>query len=157
MAVKKDFLSEVIALADERPARAGRLIKIAWPEIKAVMDQGHTLKVIHQRLLKGGVRISYRQFTAYVRQFLGKTPTRPRDKPQQPCTAKSTAPPKRTGKGHVATKDVPTHFEGINRKASAADARADDPWANLRDRLHTNRPGFQWDDEETSTDRTMVS
>jgi hypothetical protein len=155
--VKKDFLSGVIALADEQPARAGRLIKITWPEIKAAMDQGHTLKVIHQRLLKGGVRISYRQFTAYVRQFLGKTPTRPRDRPQQPRNAKSTAPPKRPRKRTVATEDVPTHLERINREALAADARADDPWANLRDRLHPNRPGFQWDDEETSTDRTMVS
>jgi hypothetical protein len=114
------------------------------------MDQGHTLKVIHQGLLKGGVRISYRQFTGYVRQFLRNTPAHPSEAPQQCRTAKSTAPPKQRENAHVAREDAQIHFESIDGEGSNAAATEDDPWANLRDRLHNNRPGFQWDDETSS-------
>src|SRR5438552_11959396 len=51
--VKNDFLAGVIALAQENPARFVNLIRNGWPEIKAAIDQGHTLKVIHERLVKG--------------------------------------------------------------------------------------------------------
>jgi hypothetical protein len=66
---KRDFLTGIIALGDEHPARFLHLIRDGWPEIKAAIDQGHTLKVIHRRLVEGGVRISYRCFTTYVRRF----------------------------------------------------------------------------------------
>src|SRR5262245_29290685 len=128
MGMTKDFLSGVVALADEQPARVGQLIRIAWPEIKAAMDRGHTLKVIHQRLLKGGVRVSYRQFTAYVRQFLKNTPAHPSEEPQQRRSAKSTARPKQREKAHVAREDALVHFESIDREGSDAATTEDDPW-----------------------------
>ena len=66
---KRDFLAGVIALSQENPKQFLSLMREGWPEIKAAIDQGHTLKVIHQRLVEGGVKMTYRCFTTYVRRF----------------------------------------------------------------------------------------
>src|SRR6266516_2588285 len=66
---KRDFLAGVIALSQENPKRFLSLMREGWPEIKAAIDQGHTLKVIHQRLVEGGVKMTYRCFTTYVRRI----------------------------------------------------------------------------------------
>jgi hypothetical protein len=147
MPVKEDFLSGVIALADEHPERPGRLIKAVWPQIKAAIERGHTLKLIHQRLISDGVRISYRQFTAHVRQLLGKTAKR-RETTSQAAATQPTAPPKRSKKERVFSDRSPSISESAGGKASIDAPVLDDPWANVRDRLHTHRPGFQWNDEE---------
>lgn len=65
------------------------------------------------------------------------------DPSQQPRGAKST-PSKRP----AAHDEVPIH---IDHEVAPADASSDDPWGNLRDRLHTNRPGFHWDDDEETS------
>src|SRR5215831_1588374 len=58
--------SMLVALCDEEPKMLIRLLRSLWPDIRAAMDRGHTLKVIHERLAQDGISISYRQFCAYV-------------------------------------------------------------------------------------------
>jgi|SRR5579883_2041471 len=62
-------LTVLEGLRQENPARFVSLIRLAWPDIKAALDRGHSIKVIHERFIKGGVRISYRLFAMYVTQL----------------------------------------------------------------------------------------
>src|SRR5207247_5507073 len=114
--VKKDFLAGVIALAEENPTKFVNLIRNGWPEIKAAMDQGHTLKVIHQRLAKGGVRISYRLFTLYVRQLLGK-PRKPRGKSRK--AELPTAPRVKTPSDSVAPVSAESVPHQVHEESTA--------------------------------------
>ena len=62
-------LAVLEGLRQENPARFVSLIRLAWPDIKAALDRGHSIKVIHERFIKGGARISYRLFAMYVEQL----------------------------------------------------------------------------------------
>jgi hypothetical protein len=42
------------------------MIRLIWPDIEAAYTMGHTLKVIHERIVQIGIPISYRVFTVYV-------------------------------------------------------------------------------------------
>jgi excisionase family DNA binding protein len=66
---KLNLTAELDALCDEHPKRLVSLVRLAWPSIKAALDRGHAVKVIHQRFVKSGVKISYRLFTMYVGQL----------------------------------------------------------------------------------------
>ena len=156
--MKKDFLAGVIALGEESPTRFANVIRNGWPEIKAAVDQGHSLKVIHQRLVKGGVRISYRLFTLYVRELLGK--------PRKACNesrkvqTRTTAPGKVEKSADSAPVTPPqTVRDEVVMEMTAGesprkqDAPANDPWGNIRKLLHEKRPGFQWDEDVPDTDK----
>ena len=148
--MKKDFLAGVVALGEENPTRFANLIRNGWPVIKAAMDQGHTLKVIHQRLAEGGVRISYRHFTRYVRQLLSK-PRMARDELEK-VEPKITAPAKAEKRDDSGRDEVVVEV-AAGESPSKLDAPSDDPWGNVRKLLHENRPGFQWDEDVPDTDK----
>lgn len=42
------------------------MIRLIWADIKAVLNVGHTLKVIHKRIVESGIRISYPLLRVYV-------------------------------------------------------------------------------------------
>jgi excisionase family DNA binding protein len=63
-------LAAILAgLRDEDPEKFVSLVRLVWPDIKAALGRGHTVKVIHERFVKGGVDISYRLFALYVGQL----------------------------------------------------------------------------------------
>src|SRR5437016_6659269 len=57
---------KLTALQHERPSRKMSVIRLMWPEIKAALTRGHTLKVIHSYIVEGGISISYALFKLYV-------------------------------------------------------------------------------------------
>jgi hypothetical protein len=59
----------VESLGQEKPAKLIKLIGLAWPEIEAALEQGHTLRRIHQRLVQSGIPISYSLLTVYVKRI----------------------------------------------------------------------------------------
>jgi hypothetical protein len=116
-------LSKLAALRDENPKKLMRLLRRAWPDIKAALERGHTLRVVHARLLEDGVDMSYDLLGCYVRRlrredFSGKLPNPP------------------------ATVDKCLEAQDVTE--SGADR---DPMANVRNLLVKNRPGFHYDDE----------
>jgi hypothetical protein len=62
-------LMPVESLRQEKPAKLIKLIGLAWPEIEAALQQGHTLRRIHQRLAQSGIPISYSLLTVYVKRI----------------------------------------------------------------------------------------
>ncbi|HTU44807.1 MAG TPA: hypothetical protein VMF91_07085 [Bryobacteraceae bacterium] len=59
-------LKSLKALQGEPPKTQIALVRIAWPEIKLALAQGHSLRVVHQRLLEAHVPIKYRLLSQYV-------------------------------------------------------------------------------------------
>jgi hypothetical protein len=117
-------LLKIAALRDENPMKLMRLLRLAWPDIKAALQRGHTLRVVHTRLLESGIEMSYDLLACYVRRL------------RREETAKTAAnPPATAGK-----RTAPEHMR-------EPDGSARDPMANVRDLLVHNRPGFDFDGE----------
>jgi hypothetical protein len=57
---------ELTALQHERPSQKMSQIRLLWPEIKTARAMGHTLKVIHSRIVESGIPMSYPLFKLYV-------------------------------------------------------------------------------------------
>lgn len=66
---KSNFAAGLGRLLDENPSKFVSLVRLAWPDIKAALERGHSVKVIHERFVKCGIRISYRLFALYVGQL----------------------------------------------------------------------------------------
>jgi excisionase family DNA binding protein len=69
-------------LRRENPKKFVSLVRLAWPDIEAALERGHSVKTVHDRFVKGGTRISYRLFAMYVGQMRRETAQRARFLPQ---------------------------------------------------------------------------
>jgi hypothetical protein len=117
-------LSKIAALRDENPTKLMRLLRLAWPDIKAALQRGHTLKVVHTRLLESGIEMSLDLLACYVRRLRREDLARTTANPPAPA-------------GKRSTRDDPAEGAEVDR----------DPMANVRDLLGRNRPGFHFDGE----------
>jgi hypothetical protein len=59
-------LSKLTSLRERTPEKLMPIVRHHWPDIKAALERGHTLKVVHSRLAECGIMISYRLLTCYV-------------------------------------------------------------------------------------------
>jgi len=123
-------LSMLVALRNEEPKVLIRLLRSLWPDIRAALDRGHTLKVIHERLGQGGISISYRQFCTYVARL----------RREQGNSGTGQSVPNRDPVGTLMA-------QGMRPDPNVPEPNGSiDPLANIRDRLGRNRPGFDYDD-----------
>ena len=53
-------------LQDEAPKTRIALVRLAWSEVKAALNRGHSLKSVHQRLADAGLNITYRRLSQCV-------------------------------------------------------------------------------------------
>ncbi len=119
-------LNRLAELRDERPQSLMAYIRFAWPEIKAALDRGHTLKAVHQRLQECGINIGYRHLSSYVGRL--RLQDRRAGMP-------APAPERNTGVAESPAKAADIRESGSN-----------DPLANVRERTR-KRPGFNFSDE----------
>ena len=117
-------LAKIVALRDETPTKLMRLLRLAWPDIKAALRRGHTLKVVHARLLESGIEMSFDLLACYVGRLRREDSVRTKANPPAPAGKRSTSDD--PGEGAEAVRD---------------------PMANVRDLLGRNRPGFHFDGE----------
>jgi hypothetical protein len=59
-------LKQLSAVQDQASKTRIVLIRLAWPEVKAALNRGHSLKAIHQRLTHAGIDITYRRLSQCV-------------------------------------------------------------------------------------------
>lgn len=62
-------LKSLKALQGEPPKTQIALVRIAWPEIKLALAQGHSLRVVHERLLEAHILIKYPLLSQYIRRL----------------------------------------------------------------------------------------
>ena len=121
----RSSLAKLAALRDENPRKLMRLLRQEWSVIKAALQRGHTLRVVHARLLEYGVEMSFDLLACYVRRLR-----------REEAAGKLRNPPATAGK--------PSEAEG------ATERRIDrDPMANVRELLVNKRPGFDYDPDNT--------
>ena len=59
-------LRRLKALHGEIPRTLIARVRVAWPEIKIALNQGHSLKTVHERLTEAGIAITYKRLSEYV-------------------------------------------------------------------------------------------
>src|SRR5215468_8950142 len=109
-----------------------RLLRQEWSPIQAALQRGHTLRVVHARLLEDGVEISFPLLACYVRRLR-----------REEAAGKLGNPPATLGK--------------LSEAEGATERRIErDPMANVRELLVNKRPGFNYDsnipDKKNSTE-----
>lgn len=60
------------------------MIRTVWPDFRAALEHGHTLRVVHTRLVESGIPVEYRQLSVYLRRL---------ERKQRRVVAKSAASP----------------------------------------------------------------
>lgn len=125
-----DLKSALSALVEERPqSKFGQLRRI-WPEIKAVLREGHQLKYVWEHLDRGGFELSYSKFRTYVARLKSL---------------------------EASGADLPSEVVD-GRKAHPAppvnDSPTRDAVSNLRERLN-RRQGFEYD-ERPPDERKLI-
>ena len=121
-------VSRLKTLRDEEPAKLSKLIGMLWPDIRAAISRGHTLKFISSRLQEIGIPIEYHQLVVYIGRL------RRADAIKQVKTA------------HGLERTVQTLKPLEKTPSDEREEAARDPLANIKDRLIHNRPGFNFDD-----------
>jgi hypothetical protein len=128
-------LNRLAALREENPRSLMAYIRFAWPEIRAALDRGHTLKAVHQRLQECGINIGYRHLSSYVGRL--RQQDRRSDMPSPPIAGR---------KAGVA--------EPPERPAAVRESNPNDPLANVRERTK-KRPGFNFSDEPADEEKLI--
>jgi len=128
-------VSKLRTLQQEEPSRVSKMIRILWPEIRAAISRGHTLKVIRNRLEEIGISISYRQFVVYVGRLRREEASRPA--------------------GGTASLTENTRSTAHDVAVDEETALSRDPLANVRDRLIHKRPGFNFEDGPPDKDKLI--
>lgn len=128
-------LERLRARLREKPRTKAGQVRHAWPEIRALLEAGHSLKDIHVWLGEIGIEIGYARLSDYTGQlkrrdrvFADGVRIYPNGKPAAVDNAQPKVP--QTG----------------SEPESEHHGRKGDPLANVRDR-ERRQPGFQYNAE----------
>ena len=80
---KADALPHLEALRAERPQTKIGQVRWAWPEIRAALATGHSLKCVWQRLRADGIDIQYKRLSEYIGR-LEREAKNPQSRPTAP-------------------------------------------------------------------------
>jgi hypothetical protein len=135
---RDQLLIRLAELPSEKPSTKMGQVRWAWPEIRAALAAGHSLRTIHSRLNDVGIEIGYRTLSLYI----GRLERQQGPNRTDPVTAHGG-----TGKrlpDEVTIKAVETRF--------STDAGSD-PFSNVRlDRERKKRAAFEYDAFSTNKD-----
>jgi hypothetical protein len=121
--------SHLAALREKKPARKSAQIRAVWPDIKAALDKGHSLKVVCECLEATGVAVTVPALAVYIGRIRKKDREIDRVPPPVSAVASkdSSATPgdrtdlKTTGNGTRHSTDPLANF----RESGASDRRFD--------------------------------
>jgi hypothetical protein len=129
-------LDRLRARLHEKPRTKAGQVRHAWPEIRALLEAGHSLKDIHVWLGEIGIEIGYARLSDYTAQ-LKRRDHAVADTGRVLGNGQSSA----MGSGQ-AERSPPA----IGGPESGQPERKDDPLAHVRDR-ERRQPGFQYNAE----------
>jgi hypothetical protein len=128
--MRENARTRLAALREKKPPTKAARIRSLWPEIKAALDNGHSLKSISECLAADGIAVTFRELSVYVGRL--------RKKPMNPAGLQSG-----TGRaildGVVSTAVPPSTTPPADRTEQGSR----DPLANVRER-QKKRTGFDY-------------
>ncbi len=104
---------------------------VLWPEIRAALENGQTLKTIRDWLEESGVVVTYSSLTSYVSRVRRRENLR---------SFRPNGPPSPSARAELGMR--PATAEDQEEIAMTAEQHPD-PLKNVRDR-NANRPGFEY-------------
>lgn len=108
------------SLSAGRPKRKAAQVKLLWPQIRACLNVGHSVRDVHAQLVQDGFVIAYTSLCRCITQLRS-------DNAAGDAVA---APPAKTERPH---------------SGSVVDSRRPvDPLGNVRRLTDANRPGFRY-------------
>lgn len=116
--------TRLAALREKKPARKSAQIRAVWPDIKAALDNGHSLKAVCECLEAAGVTVTVPALGVYIGRIRKKD--REIDRAPAPVSA-------------VGPKDSST-AHGDPKTTGSGTRRSADPLANVRESGANNRP-----------------
>jgi hypothetical protein len=119
--------TRLAALREKKPARKSAQIRAVWPDIKAALDNGHTLKAVCECLEATGIAVTVPALAVYIGRIRKKD--REIDRAAAPA---SPVGPKDSSTTHGDQPDPKTTGNGTLHSA--------DPLANVRENGANNRP-----------------
>lgn len=128
--MRENARTRLAALREKKPPTKAAQIRSLWPEIKAALDNGHSLKAISDCLSADGIAVSVRSLSVYVGR-LRKSST---------ANTKLTPPGQTALAGNVISTST-AKSETVPADPDPKGSR--DPLANVRER-QKKRPGFDY-------------
>ena len=119
--------TRLAALREKKPARKSAQIRAVWPDIKAALDNGHSLKAVCECLEAAGVTVTVPALGVYI----GRIRKKDRETDRAPAPVSAVGPrDSSTARGDQT--DPKTTGSGTRHSA--------DPLANVRESGANNRP-----------------
>ena len=128
--MRENARSRLAALGEKKPRTKAAQIRALWPDIKAVLAKGHSLKTVCDCLEADGIAISIQTLGSYITRIRRKS-LRGKTLGSAPTRDFGGSPEKKQN-----THRPPASFEQAANKSS-------DPLANVRARLG-KRSGFDY-------------
>jgi len=129
-------LNRLRARLQEKPRTKAGQVRQAWPDIKALLDAGHSLKDICNWLNETGIKIGYAKLSFYTGRLSRHNQVAARDE--------TTAPDPDSGRNADQVKPEVTESTAGKTSAEAKIVPVEnDPLTNIRER-EGRRPGFYY-------------
>ena len=119
--------TRLAALREKKPARKTAQIRAVWPDIKAALDNGHTLKTVCECLEATGIAVTVPALAVYIGRIRKKDSEI--DRAPAPVSAVGSMD---SSTAHGDQTDPKTIGSGTRHSA--------DPLANVRESGANNRP-----------------
>lgn len=129
--------TRLAALGERKPRTMAAQVRALWPEIKAALDRGHTLKAVCECLEADGLKMSVYTLGSYVARMRRSSP--------------ETAQPLVSALPVLSTLSA---GKGERSKGNGEQERSDDPLANVR-KSQSKRPAFDYRPELADPDKLI--
>ena len=127
--MRENARTRLAALREKKPRTKSAQVRALWPEIKAALDKGHSLKSVCDCLEADGIAITVQTLGSYITRIRKRAfPSEAGSKPHQ----------QRFEEGTNGERSEAQPVE-----SNAKTAKPSDPLANVRDRLG-KRSGFDY-------------
>jgi hypothetical protein len=122
--------TRLAALREKKPPTKAAQLRSLWPEIRAALDNGHSLKAISECLAADGIAVSVRSLSVYVGRLRRNS-----------MANRKLTPPTKTALARNVIPSPTAKSESVSAEQSQKGSR--DPLANVRER-EKKRPGFDY-------------
>jgi hypothetical protein len=128
--MRENARTRLAALREKKPPTKAAQIRSLWPEIKAALDNGHSLKTISECLAADGIAVGVRSLSGYLGRI----------RKNSIAAKKPTSPNQASLRGDVIPNPTAKPATG-SPEANPRGPR--DPLVNVRER-QKKRPGFDY-------------